>query len=62
VVFVMGISDLIAAEADYRLKEDARAELIRDNARRIYMAFTRAARKLVVTWTSDARPRWLETS
>jgi superfamily I DNA/RNA helicase len=59
VVFLVGIADLIAAESDYRLKEEARAELIRDNTRRIYMAATRAARKLVVTWTGSTSPAWI---
>lgn len=59
VVFVVGIAGLISAEADYGLKDEARAELIRDNTRRIYMAITRAAQKLVMTWTGSALPSWI---
>jgi hypothetical protein len=59
VVFLLGVADIIAAESDYRLKEEARVELIRDNTRRIYMAVTRAARKLIFTWTGSTLPRWL---
>lgn len=50
---------MIAAESDYRLKQEARAELLRDNTRRIYMAITRAARKLVLTWTGTSLPNWI---
>lgn len=59
VVFVVGLADLISAESDYRLKDEARAELVRDNTRRIYMAFTRAAQKLVLTWTGSTLPAWM---
>jgi len=59
VVFVIGIADLISAESDYRLKDEARAELIRDNTRRIYMAVTRAAQKLVLTWTGSTPLPWI---
>ena len=60
VVFLIGTADLIAAEADYHLKEEARAERVRDNTRRIYMACTRAARRLVITWTGETLPHWLK--
>ena len=59
VVFMIGAADLIDAEADCQLDEDARAELIRDNTRRLYMAFTRAIYKLVITWTAEILPPWL---
>lgn len=59
VVFIVGIADLIAAESDYRLKDEARVELVRDNTRRIYMAVTRAAHKLVMTWTGSTLPPWI---
>jgi superfamily I DNA/RNA helicase len=60
VVFLVGIADLIAAEEDYHLKDEARAERLRDNTRKLYMAFTRAARKLVITWTGQRRPDWFD--
>ncbi len=58
-VFLLGAAELISGESDYQLKEEARAELIRDNTRRLYMAFTRAACHLVITWTGMSQPEWL---
>ncbi len=40
VVFVVGIADLIPAESNYRLNDEARVELIRDNTRRIHTKYT----------------------
>jgi superfamily I DNA/RNA helicase len=60
VVFLVGIADLLAAEEDYHLKDEARAERLRDNTRKLYMAFTRAARKLVITWTGERPPAWFD--
>lgn len=59
IVFVLGAADLLSREHDFNLKAEARAELIRDNTRRLYMAFTRAARRLVITWTGTREPPWL---
>ncbi|RME67644.1 MAG: hypothetical protein D6781_12760 [Verrucomicrobia bacterium] len=58
IVFLVGIEELLAAEAALRLSPEQREELIRDNTRRLYMAFTRAACRLVVTWTSPSLPPW----
>jgi len=33
-------------------------ELVRDNTRRLYMAFTRAGQRLVVTWSGTSAPPW----
>lgn len=60
VVFVIGAAEMLEAEGAYSLKPEARAELVRDNTRRLYMAFTRAARSLVVTWAGGQLPHWLE--
>jgi hypothetical protein len=59
-VFVVGAADLLAAEANFQLKEAVRMELIRDNTRRLYMAFTRAGHSLVVTWAGASVPGWLK--
>lgn len=59
IVFVIGAADLLASEANFHLKDAARAELIRDNTRRLYMAFTRAGQRLVITWTGASIPDWL---
>lgn len=59
VVFLLGAAGFLEAEADLQLKDDARSELLRDNTRRLYMAFTRAGRKLVITWTGLSLPPWL---
>lgn len=48
VVFLLGMDQLLEGENDPRLSPDERAELTRDNTRKLYMGFTRAGRKLVV--------------
>jgi hypothetical protein len=48
VVFLLGIDGLFEQEADPRLDESARAELAADHTRLLYMACTRAARRLVI--------------
>lgn len=48
VVFLLGIDGLLEGEADPRLDKNARAELAADNTRLLYMACTRAARRLVI--------------
>lgn len=50
IVFLCGLDSLLEAESALGLAEDERAELIRDNTRRIYMAITRAMSKLVITF------------
>jgi superfamily I DNA/RNA helicase len=57
IVFVVGATELIESENDLQLPADQRAELIRDNTRRLYMAFTRAGARLLVTWRGDL-PAW----
>ena len=56
IVFVVGAAELLEREADLQLPEEQRAELRRDNTRRLYMAFTRAGQRLVVTWTGTEPP------
>lgn len=56
VVFVIGCAELLEAEGDLQLDADQRAELRRDNTRRLYMAFTRAGQRLVITWTGPVPP------
>lgn len=51
IVFVIGAAELLEAEDDLLLSTEQRDELRRDNTRRLYMAFTRAGQRLVVTWT-----------
>lgn len=53
IVFLIGVADLLAAEDDLQRSQDQRVELRRDNTRRLYMAFTRAAQRLVVTWVGE---------
>lgn len=48
VVIVLGMSKLLGEEEDPRLSEEEREELRRDHTRQLYMAFTRAGRRLVV--------------
>lgn len=49
-VFVVGLHTLFEAMHSLRLSADERAELVRDHARRVYMAATRAGQKLVLTY------------
>lgn len=53
VVFVMGTHRMCEAEQSVRLSADERAELIRDNTRKLYMAFTRAGQRLAMTYVGD---------
>jgi hypothetical protein len=48
VVFLLGADGLLESEADPRLDANARAELAADHTRLLYMACTRAARRLVI--------------
>ena len=59
IVFVIGASELLEREEDLQLAPDQRVELRRDNTRRLYMAFTRAGQRLVITWVGRL-PRALE--
>jgi len=62
VVFLLGLDDLLDAEADPRLDPEARDELAAAHTRLIYMACTRAARRLVVITRSAALNRVLEAA
>lgn len=48
VVFLLGVDGLLESESDPRLDSSAHAELAADNTKLLYMAFTRAARRLVI--------------
>ena len=41
------------AEQSVRLSEDERTELIRDNTRKLSMAFTRAGQRLAITYVGE---------
>lgn len=60
-VFVMGTHTLFEAMDSLRLGADERAALVRDNARRLYMALTRAGQRLVITYVG-ALPETLLTA
>jgi ATP-dependent exoDNAse (exonuclease V) beta subunit len=49
----MGIHDLYEMEQSIRLSEEERADLIRDNTRKLYMACTRAGQRLVITYVGS---------
>ena len=53
IVFLIGAAELVEREQDLQLSAEQRAELLRDNTRRLYMAFTRAGMRLVITWVGD---------
>ena len=53
IVFLMGIHDLYEMEQSIRLSEEERADLIRDNTRKLYMACTRAGQRLVITYVGS---------
>ena len=50
IVFLMGSHDLYEMEQSIRLSEEERADLIRDNTRKLYMACTRAGQRLIITY------------
>src|SRR5690606_17924713 len=54
IVFLMGVRALYEAEQSVRLSEGERAELIRDNTRKLYMAWTRGGQRLVLTYVGEA--------
>jgi superfamily I DNA/RNA helicase len=56
IVFVMGTHALCEAEQSVRLSADERAELIRENTRKLYMAFTRAGQRLALTYVGELPP------
>jgi superfamily I DNA/RNA helicase len=60
VVFLCGLDGLLEKEGALGMARDEKSELVRDNTRRIYMAMTRAGRKLIVTYRRQATRRCLE--
>ncbi|MDY7079696.1 MAG: DEAD/DEAH box helicase family protein [Chloroflexota bacterium] len=53
VVVVAGIHEMFEREGSLRFSEDERAELVRKNTRKLYMAFTRAGQRLILTYVGD---------
>jgi hypothetical protein len=53
IVFLCGVHGLYEQEQSLRLSDDERAELIRDNTRKLYMAITRAGQRLVLTYVGE---------
>jgi superfamily I DNA/RNA helicase len=53
IVFLVGAHHLFEQEQSIRLSDEERAELIRDNTRKLYMAITRAGQRLVMTFVGD---------
>ena len=62
VVFVCGISDLFEREGNPGLTDGQREEMIRDQTRQLYMAFTRAMRRLVIFSSGRAADEALDIS
>ncbi len=50
IVFLIGGAELLEKEADLQMSLEQRDELRRDNTRRLYMGFTRAGMRLLITW------------
>lgn len=61
-VFLCGLDSLLKKEGALDLDRDEKSELGRDNTRRIYMAITRASRKLIVTYRRPATRSCLEAA
>jgi hypothetical protein len=53
IVFVSGIHEMFEQEDSLLLSEDERVELVRENTRKLYMAFTRAGQRLILTCVGD---------
>jgi hypothetical protein len=60
IVFLVGAHQLFEQEQSVRLSDDERAELIRDNTRKLYMAITRAGQRLMMTYVGSL-PAILQT-
>ena len=56
IVFLCGVHQLFEQEQSLRLADAERAELIRDNTRKLYMALTRAGQRVVLTYVGDLPP------
>ncbi|MCS7056167.1 MAG: hypothetical protein NZM18_08380 [Thermoflexales bacterium] len=50
IVFLVGAHQLFEQEHSVRLSDEERAELIRDNTRKLYMALTRAGQRVMMTY------------
>jgi len=48
-VFLMGIHDLYEMKQRIRLSDEERKEVVCDNTCKLYMAYTRAGQRLVIT-------------
>jgi len=53
IVFVAGIHEMFEQEDSLLLGEYERAELIREHTRKLYIAFTRAGQRLILTCVGD---------
>lgn len=53
IVFLIGVHQLYEREQSLRLSHSEREELIAENTRRLYMAITRAGRRLVLTYVGE---------
>ncbi|MEW6569073.1 MAG: UvrD-helicase domain-containing protein [Chloroflexota bacterium] len=53
IVFLAGVRALFEQEQSVRLSDAERAELIRDNTRKLYMATTRAGQRLMLTYVGE---------
>jgi UvrD/REP helicase N-terminal domain len=53
IVILMGVHALYEEEQSIRVSEGERAELIRDNTRKLYRACTRAGRRLMLTYIGE---------
>jgi ATP-dependent exoDNAse (exonuclease V) beta subunit len=54
-VFLLGAHTLLEETQSLRLTEEERQDVVRDHARRLYMAMTRAGQRLVITYVGDLR-------
>jgi superfamily I DNA/RNA helicase len=52
-VFIAGMGRMFEEEEGLLLAEEDRADLVRQNTRKLYMAFTRAGQRLVLTHTGE---------
>jgi superfamily I DNA/RNA helicase len=53
IVFVLGAHTMLEAEGSVWLSDEERAELVRDNTRKLYMALTRAGQRLALTYVGE---------
>ncbi|MBN1177962.1 MAG: DEAD/DEAH box helicase, partial [Anaerolineae bacterium] len=53
IVFVAGTHEMFEMEKSLRLSADEREALVRENTRKLYMAFTRAGQRLILTYRGE---------